>query len=107
MLLAGCSHTTVVARGGTVSIAISEYRLRPSSVHLTSGVVTIYVHNYGRLTHNLVISLDGRATASTKPIWPGGSTSLTAYLSPGTYSMASTILSDQDLGAYGTVTVSP
>ena len=78
----------------------------PQDVHATAGALTIFVHNYGRLTHNLVISLDGHTQVSTQPIAPGQTTELFATLSPGKYLMASTILSDQALGAYGTLDVS-
>jgi len=52
-----------------------------------------------------VISLAGRPELSTKPIGPGQSAQLYATLTPGEYLMASTILSDQALGAYGTLTI--
>jgi hypothetical protein len=77
----------------------------PQNVHAGPGPLTIFVHNYGRLTHNLVISLDGQTEVSTKPIPPGQTAELDAILTPGKYLMASTILSDQALGAYGTLKV--
>jgi hypothetical protein len=43
--------------------------------------------------------------AGTQPIAPGQTTELDLDLAPGTYQMASTILSDQALGAFGTLTV--
>ena len=42
---------------------------------------------------------------STKPIAPGQTAQLDAALPPGHYLMASSILSDQALGAYGTLIV--
>jgi hypothetical protein len=105
MLLGGCSETRVVGSDRAVHIALSEYRLNPERVSVSAGVLTIYVHNYGRLTHNLVVSENGQTTASTKPLWPGQSTALALDLAPGRYSIASTILSDQALGAYGTLNV--
>jgi hypothetical protein len=105
MLLAGCGTTTRIAQGGTLQVALTEYRVRPQSVSAPSGTLTIDVHNYGRLSHNLVISYDGHAEFSTKPIPPGQSAQLYATLTPGKYLMASTILSDQALGAYGTLTI--
>ena len=104
-LLAGCGATTRVAQNGTLHVALSEYSVRPQNVSAHSGALTILVHNYGRLSHDLVISLDGRPELSTKPIPPGQSAELTATLTPGTYLMDSTILADQALGAYGTLTV--
>jgi hypothetical protein len=63
------------------------------------------VHNYGRLTHDLVITRDGQQTAATEPLAPGQTADLVTTLSPGQYLMSSTILSDQALGAYGTLRV--
>jgi len=105
LLAAGCGTTTRIASGGTLQVALSEYHVRPQSVSATSGPLTIAVHNYGRLSHDLVISLDGHPELSTPPIPPGQTMALEATLAPGQYLMASTILSDQALGAYGTLTV--
>jgi hypothetical protein len=103
--LAGCGKTTRVAAGGTLQVALTEYHVAPQSVSAASGALTIDVHNYGRLSHDLVISSGGIPLASTKPIAPGQTAELLTTLSPGRYLMSSTILSDQALGAYGTLTV--
>ncbi len=102
---AGCGHTASVGAGGTLQIALNEYRVTPQDVRAPTGLLTIFVHNYGRLTHDLVISADGQVAASTKPIPPGQTEELDAALAPGHYLMASSILSDQALGAYGTLIV--
>jgi uncharacterized cupredoxin-like copper-binding protein len=112
VLLSGCGHTEAVGSDRTLYVALSEYRVTPQSVRVSAGPLTVFVHNYGRLTHNLVITLNGQATGTTRPatgttrpIWPGQSAEITLTLTPGTYLMASTILSDQALGQYGTLTV--
>ncbi len=102
---AGCGHTAAVGKDHSLQVALNEYRVTPQDVRAPTGLLTIYVHNYGRLTHNLVISLDGRTQAATKPIPPGQTQELDAALGPGHYLMASSILSDQALGAYGTLIV--
>ena len=102
---AGCGATSTVAGGGTLQIALKEYRVTPQDVHAHTGLLTILVHNYGRLTHNLVISRDGSTVVATKPIMPGQTEELDAALTPGHYLMASSILSDQALGAYGTLVI--
>jgi plastocyanin len=103
--LSGCGHTQQVGADRTLSVGLTEYRLNPQSAHVGAGTLTLLVRNYGRLTHNLVISMNGQATASTRPLAPGQSTTLTVSLTAGSYQMASTILSDQALGEYGTITV--
>ena len=105
LAVAGCGHVANVGPGGSLQIALNEYRVTPQDVHASSGTLTIVVHNYGRLTHDLVIIRDGHPAAATEPLAPGQTTDLVATLSPGQYLMASTILSDQALGAYGTLKV--
>ncbi|MFL5863962.1 MAG: hypothetical protein ACJ780_24855 [Solirubrobacteraceae bacterium] len=102
---AGCGRTATVGTGRALQIALSEYRVIPQDVRARTGLLTIFVHNYGRLTHDLVISIGGRTQAATKPIAPGQTQELDAALGPGHYLMASSILSDQALGAYGTLIV--
>ena len=86
-------------------VALSEYRLNPQSVRVSEGRLTIAISNFGRLTHNLVLSRSGQTIASSKPIAPGQSAQINVVVRRGTYLMASTILSDQALGEYGTLSV--
>jgi hypothetical protein len=102
---AGCGGSTHVAHDRTFQLAVTEYRVSPQSVSAPAGTLTIFVHNFGRLSHDLVISQDGQSEAATQPIPPGQTGELVTTLGPGTYQMASTILSDQALGLYGTLNV--
>ncbi len=101
---AGCGHT-VAARQGVLQIVLSEYRLIPQSVRAPAGQLTLYAYNYGRLSHNLAVMRGAQTEGSTQPIPPGHGTWLTLTLTPGKYLMLSTVLSDRDLGIYGTLTV--
>ena len=56
---AGCGAATRIGAGGTLQIALSEYRVTPQDVRAAAGLLTIVVHNYGRLSHDLVISRGG------------------------------------------------
>ena len=94
-----------VGAGAPVQIALNEYRVTPQDIHAAPGTLTLVVHNVGRLTHDLVISRDGRRTAATDPVAPGQTTELVATVSSGKYLISSSILSDQALGAYGTLHV--
>jgi Cupredoxin-like domain len=105
LAVGGCGHVAHVGADGSVQIALNEYRVTPQDVHAGSGTLTFVVHNYGRLTHDLVITRDGRQAAASEPLAPGQTTDLVATLTPGQYLMSSTILSDQALGAYGTLKV--
>jgi hypothetical protein len=101
---AGCGRG-VAARNGSVQIALTEYRLIPQTVRTQRGELVIAVHNYGRLTHNFVVTRGKKTTGSTEPIRPGQTAQLLLAVTPGKYLMLSTILSDRDLGIYGTLTV--
>jgi hypothetical protein len=125
LLAAGCAAAPEHARAGrTLSIAVTEYQLRPSRVTAAAGTLTIAVRNYGRLTHNLAIlrahpvtvtsTVPGTHTttvssstvaSASSPIPPGHTATMTVALTPGRYTLASTIQSDQALGDTGRLTV--
>jgi hypothetical protein len=105
LLLAGCTQTHTVPSNRTVQIELGEYRLTPQNLRASAGLLTIVVHNRGVLEHNLVVSENGAAVDSIKPIAPGQTTQMTLEVAPGTYGMASTVQSDQALGEYGTLKV--
>jgi hypothetical protein len=102
---AGCGEVSRVGRQRRLHLGLTEYRVSPQSVHVRAGKLRIAVSNFGRLTHNMVLSRGGQSVASTSPIAPGQSAQLTVVVKRGTYLMASTILSDQALGEYGTLSV--
>jgi hypothetical protein len=101
----GCSHAATVGSNRTLRVALTEYRVIPQSVKSKAGQVTLIVENDGRLTHDLAIWSGGRVITQTPPLLPGAVADLVLSLTPGTYMMASTLFSDQALGAYGTLTV--
>jgi plastocyanin len=105
--LAGCGHAAAVGPNRTLRVALGEYRVTPQNVHATAGELTIIVHNVGKLTHNLVVKQGKEPVDQTKPIWPGTVSVLAVYLSPGQYTLSSTLFSDEDLGVSGTLSVSP
>jgi plastocyanin len=105
IIAAGCGTTKVLAAGRQLTVALTEYRLSPQNVQIDAGPVTISVHNYGRLTHNLVILQDGRPQESLPSLQPGASEQQTVFLPAGRYILASTVQSDQALGVYGTLIV--
>ena len=107
LALSACSHVHVVGASRTLRVAVTEYRVIPQDVRVTQGELMIIVHNYGRLSHNLAVTMNGVSEGSTQPLLPGQTAQLALYVTPGSYVMASTILSDRDLGTYGTLTVTP
>ncbi len=103
--LAACAHTSVVGGARTIRVELTEYRLHPQTIRASAGLLTIVVHNRGVLDHDLVVSRDGQTIDSTQPMRPGQTADLALNLAPGTYSIASTVQSDQTLGEYGTLRV--
>jgi hypothetical protein len=102
---AGCGQATVSPHGRTWHVSLTEYRISPDNIAARPGQYTIVVRNYGRRTHNLVVSLDGTSVARSGPLWPGEQTRIVVTLIPGTYLIASTVLDDQALGDYGQLVV--
>ena len=100
-LLSGCGATHQVRSGGTLNVAVNEWRVTPGNVDAHTGTLEIVVHNSGRLAHNLVISHDGVRVAATAPIMPGASDDLFASMDKGSYLMYSSMLDDQATGVYG------
>jgi hypothetical protein len=105
--LAGCGATAHVGANRSLEIGLSEYRVTPERVQARAGRLSLFVRNLGRLSHNLAVSADGHSLLATKPIPPGQSAWLFIDLAPGTYAIASTMFSDQALGQYGTLVVTP
>lgn len=103
--VAGCAGTIRVGSRRSVTVDVSEYRLRPASLQAPTGQLQISVRNLGRLTHDLVVARGNSWVAATRPLFPGQSQTLTLNLPRGTYSIFSSLLSDQALGAYGTLEV--
>ena len=103
--VAGCGRAVTVGAGRTLRVAVTEYRVRPDDVTSPAGSLTIVAHNYGRLTHNLAVTQGSTTIGHTPPIPPGGSATLTVTVARGTYTVTSTMLSDQALGTYGTLHV--
>lgn len=104
-LAAGCGNSVHLGSARRLSLALSEYRVNPQAVSVDAGNLTVVAHNYGRLSHNLVVAQDGHPITATQPIPPGGEAQLTLTLTRGSYTLSSTVLSDDSLGADATLTV--
>ncbi len=102
---AGCGHEVSAGPGGTVRLALDEYRLAPATIDLRPGRLTIVATNVGRLTHNLVVSRGSTTIGAIRSLGPGQSGRVTLRLDAGTYLVGSTLLSDEALGLYGHLVV--
>jgi hypothetical protein len=102
---AGGCGTVEHSQHGTLNVALTEYRIVPRAMTVGAGVVRLIVRNNGRLTHNLVVRDGVQEQGATPSLAPGAEAPLVLILSPGRYTISSTILQDADLGARATLTV--
>jgi len=102
---AGCGQAQRVGRSRLVQVALTEYRLSPAALRVRRGPLTLVVHDFGRLAHNLAVLRGATTVAETPPIQPGSGVTLAVWLAPGTYTLASTLLDDEALGMHGKLAV--
>ncbi len=92
--------------GGTLQLAASETALAFDKTSLTSkpGKVTIDFDNPAALEHNVAIEQNGKVIAESETL-AKGKTSVSAELTPGTYTFLCTIPGHAEAGMEGTLTV--
>ena len=112
---AGCGGepAAVTVPGRTLRATLDEYRIVPQNVRMKAGRIHLTAVNRGRLTHNLVIeSITDDPTKEvvygrTDTAQPGQTVTERdpIRLKPGRYRLACTISNHDNLGQYGTLTV--
>jgi uncharacterized cupredoxin-like copper-binding protein len=112
---AGCGGepAAVALSGNTLRVTLDEYRIAPQNVRMKAGRVHLVAVDEGRLTHNLVIeSITDDPTKEvvygrTDTAHPGQTVRERdpIVLKPGRYRLACTISNHDNLGQYGTLTV--
>jgi plastocyanin len=106
LLLTGCAGGgTTRVNDGRLSLSLDEYRILPRRVSVPAGTLRITVVNHGILTHNLTLKRNNVQVASTSTIMPGATVVIAKTLRAGSYTMASTVANQADLGMSGTLTV--
>jgi hypothetical protein len=112
---AGCGGepAAVTVPGNTLRVKLDEYRIQPQNVRMHAGRIHLVAVDDGRLTHNLVIeSITSDPTKQvvygrTDTAHPGQTVTERdpIVLKPGRYHLACTISNHENLGQYGTLTV--
>jgi hypothetical protein len=112
---AGCGGEppAVGLPGNTLRVKLDEYRITPQNVRAKAGRIHLVAVDEGRLTHNLVIeSITDDPTKEvvygrTDTAHPGQTVRERdpIVLKPGRYRLACTISNHDNLGQYGTLTV--
>lgn len=111
-VLASGGARTVLLRGHTATVTLSEYSITPQSISVPAGATRILAYNRGVIAHNLTVSyarLDSKGQRvildATHAILPGARGTLEFEIPPGRYALASTISNQADLGMTGTLIV--
>ena len=112
---AGCGGepAAVALPGNTLRARLDEYRIKPQNVRMKAGRIHLVAVDEGRLTHNLVVeSITDDPTKEvvygrTDTAHPGETVHERdpIVLKPGRYRLACTISNHDNLGQYGTLTV--
>jgi plastocyanin len=108
LALAACGGSGAAVRetSGNFKVALDDYLIRPQSVHVPSGRLTLTVTNRGRLGHTLRIrTKTERNVLAFTTIQPGETKTRSFKLSRGTYTMYCVLANHEELGMYGTLVV--
>lgn len=105
-LAGGCRRASAPAVDRRVAFGLREYRLVPRDARARAGEVTLAARNVGIQVHDLRVRRnDGPALASTRRLFPGERQTIVVRLRPGTYRLYCSLFRHQQLGMYGTLTV--
>jgi uncharacterized cupredoxin-like copper-binding protein len=70
-----------------VTVTATEFKLALPSTHLAPGTYTFTMDNAGHATHSIEIDGPGVSNQESRTAGPGGTSTLTVTLQPGTYDM--------------------
>lgn len=96
--------TPAATSGNMVTVIEEEFKVTFQPAQLSAGDVTFVVKNQGNIPHNFHIQGNG-IDQRTAIIMPQQSTTLTVYLSPGTYNYECGVEGHSMAGMHGTLTV--
>lgn len=94
-------------QGGTLHLKADPsgaLKFNVKSLTAQSGKVTLVMHNPSQLSHSIAITGNG-ANAAGEVVGPGGTSTVSATLKPGTYTFYCTVPGHREAGMVGTLTV--
>jgi uncharacterized cupredoxin-like copper-binding protein len=101
---AGASGTAA-GQAQTVQVKASEYSFSLPSTTLRPGSYTFTMANDGHATHAMEIDGPGVADQKSSTVGPGGTSTLTVTLQPGSYTLYCPVGNHRQLGMQTTLTV--
>jgi plastocyanin len=101
----GQETPTVRERTGSFQVTLDDYLIRPQSIRVPKGELTVSATNRGRLGHTFRIRGATRNVLAITTIEPGETKSRSFRLGPGTYRMYCVLANHEELGMYGTLKV--
>jgi uncharacterized cupredoxin-like copper-binding protein len=103
------SSTQPAGANGSSKLALSadpsgQLRFNATTLQASGGGVTIAMRNPSQLTHSIAIEGNGVSSAG-QVVGPGGTSTVSATLKPGTYKFFCTVPGHRQAGMEGTLTV--
>jgi hypothetical protein len=101
VLAAGCGGSAAVREPRRFTLVLDDFLIRPQSVRVAAGRLTLTVVNRGRIGHNLRIELGHHTVFSVLTLKPGARTTRSLRLRPGSYRVLCSVPQHEILGQYG------
>jgi plastocyanin len=103
---AGCGgEDRVRAKRGTLTMELTDFRIKPQDIRARTGTATVEIVNRGRLPHNLKVMSGDRTQIGFTTILPGARASKVRDLRRGRYDLICTVANHAELGMHGTLLV--
>jgi plastocyanin len=103
---AGCGgQDRVRAKRGTLTMELTDFRIKPQDIRARTGTATVAIVNRGRLPHNLKVMSGDRTQIGFTTILPGARASKVRDLRRGRYDLICTVANHAELGMHGTLVV--
>jgi hypothetical protein len=103
LLAAGCGGGATAHAPRRFTLVLDDFLIRPQSVDVPAGRLTLTVINRGRIGHNLRIELGHHTVFSLLTLKPGARATRSLRLRAGRYRMLCSVPQHEILGQYGTL----
>jgi hypothetical protein len=103
VLAAGCGGSSPVREPRRFTLVLGDFLIRPQSVQVSAGRLTLTVVNRGRIGHNLRIERGHHTVLGVLTLKPGARATRSLRLRPGAYRLLCSVPQHEILGQYGTL----